>query len=132
MIDYIKQETLSRVGNNLIPCIKQPVFAMIETVNGDQFFGTNSMVKIESGQCPRDLQGFKSGQGYHLCQEVCQQKFHAETAAINEAKKVNANLRDSIVYLVGHTYCCDNCTKEMKKAGVKKVIFVESNREELM
>lgn len=129
MKEYIINKTLSQVEEGLIPCIKQPVYAMLETSSGEQFFGTNSMIKIETGICPRDEAGFVSGEGYHLCKNICKQEFHAETAALAAANLAKVNTVGSTVYLVGHTYCCGNCTDRMKIAGVKKVIFVDTKEE---
>lgn len=37
--------------------------------------------------CPRDVAGCVSGEGYHMCREICNQVAHAEVDAINSKKK---------------------------------------------
>lgn len=86
-------------------CLKQNVLATLITQDGDVFVGTN---RCENPQkvCPREEQGMKSGEGYHLCKEICQQNSHAEVDAIRQAGE---KARGGIIYLTGHLYACDNC-----------------------
>ena len=58
---------------------------MIETECGNEVFGSNKMMNTEITECPRELQGYVSGAGYHLCKEICNQDFHAEVDAISYA-----------------------------------------------
>lgn len=101
-------------------CIKQSVYARIDTKNGEVIFGMNTIennVKI----CPRITQKCASGEGYHLCKEICGQKHHAEVDAIRKAQNLGIDLKGAKLTLVGHTYCCDNCKKEMTKVGINEV-----------
>lgn len=102
----------------LKPCLKQSVLALIISKDGDGVFGSNSInVSIES--CPRSEAGFKTGEGYHLCKDICKQNAHAEVSAILKAKELNIDIKGSSLYLLNHTYCCDNCISSMKDAGLK-------------
>jgi len=107
-------------------CIKQPVHAMLVLCNGTEFFGSNEMKECGITTCPRVELNYPTGEGYHHCKETCKQNYHAEVSAIMRAKKTGMDISGSTMYLTGHYYCCDNCTLEMKKAGVKKVIFVDT------
>lgn len=92
-------------------CAKQTTIAIIIN-NGEVFIGSNWCEKPQK-ECPR--KGMKTGEGYHLCSEICGQKFHAEVdACLNAKKKANGGK----LYLYGHYYFCDNCIKTMKKYGL--------------
>lgn len=101
------------------PCVKQNVIATLVAQDGDRFVETNYCFNPQKA-CPRDLQGMKTGEGYELCINVCQQKAHAEVNAIRTAKK-QAN--GSVIYLQGHTYACENCSDTALRAGVKEIIL---------
>lgn len=97
-------------------CAKQIVIAII--VKGNQFwFGYNECNNPQL-KCPR--KGLPTGQGYELCKSVCGQESHAEIQAIKHAGK---NASGGVMYLIGHTYCCDDCLKEIKSALIKDVII---------
>jgi deoxycytidylate deaminase len=120
MLSYIKSK-LEEQDSEHTPCIKQSVYVMIETKCGTEIFGSNKMLNTEIRECPRDLQGYVSGAGYHLCKEICNQNAHAEVDAINTAKEMGIDLTDSKLSLFGHTYCCDNCVSNMISNGITKV-----------
>lgn len=99
-------------------CAKQTTTAVIIN-NGEFWVGTNwcnNPQKI----CPRI--GMKTGEGYNLCKEVCGQQNHAE---VDVCLKAGKSARGGILYLMGHTYCCDNCKKIMNEHGIKNVFIVE-------
>ena len=115
------------------PCIKQEVRAMLKLANGKEFFGTNEMKSYPGKTCPRDDLGMVSGEGYDLCKSKCSQDFHAEHEAVERALEAKEETKGSVMYLMGHTYCCNNCMTQMRNAGVAKVIYVnENNREEIL
>jgi deoxycytidylate deaminase len=93
---------------------------MIVSIDGTIVFGSNKMMN-NVPSCPREEAKFVSGEGYHMCKDICGQVAHAEVDAINTALENNVNIIWSTLTLVGHTYCCDNCTAIMKKHGVKIV-----------
>ena len=105
------------------PCLKQSVKALIITSNGEQIFGSNHINNVVSS-CPRVEQGCKTGEGYHLCKEVCNQGSHAEVDAILQAQKQNLSISGGTLYLVNHYYCCDSCIKSMKEAKLSKAIVL--------
>lgn len=115
-------------GSELVPCIKQSVYAMLVTVSGVEFFGANWMTNGSVTVCPRVEQNCPSGQGYHLCSEVCNQEFHAEVAAIDACINAGYNPAGATVYVVGHTYCCDNCIAAMVDNGVARAFVIDSRR----
>lgn len=101
------------------PCQKQTVVAFLVSADGKRLYiGTNwCETPVEPGQCPRVLQGMASGEGYHLCKEVCHQFAHAEVDALRQAGK---DAKGSIVYVVGHTRICEGCENEMEFCGVSE------------
>lgn len=105
-------------------CLKQSVFAMIE-IGEDKVFGSNKMLNDEIKECPRDLQGYVSGAGYHLCKDVCNQESHAEVDAINNARRLGIDVSGGKLTLVGHTYCCDNCKNVMESVGITDVEILD-------
>lgn len=105
---------------NSFECLKQKVNAIIVTKENYIIFGTNNINnKIEL--CPR--LNSKSGEDYHFCKEICNQNSHAEVDAINNALKENININESTLYLIGHTYCCNNCLENLKKYNINNIII---------
>lgn len=121
MKQYIKNEIYK--DDTYIKCVKQEVFAMIETPKGQRIFGSNR-INNYVGECPRDIMGCKTGEGYRLCIDTCKQESHAEIDTIKNAQKKGIDLTDSTLTLVGHSYCCDNCKKELHKVGITKIIIL--------
>jgi len=107
------------------PCIKQTVKALIVTTDGQEIFGSNA-INNEVNECPRVVQGCPTGTGYELCKTVCNQNEHAEVTALQNAKKANVDVTGATLYLTGHTYFCDNCLNNMRKAGLAKAICHDS------
>lgn len=99
-------------------CVKQVVIAVIEN-HGKVYVGTNHCLNAQN-ICPR--KGMETGSGYELCKSICKQENHAE---INAIKNANGDAKGGTLYLIGHTYCCDKCLKEIKKAKIKKVIITK-------
>lgn len=99
-------------------CAKQHVIAILQATTGEMFIGSN---KCDNPQetCPRI--NMISGEGYRFCKEVCKQKNHAEVDVLNKAGYLSQGAR---IYLIGHTYCCENCISKMQAAGIKEVIIV--------
>lgn len=116
----IDTETLNEEGN---PCFKQSVKAVIVTTDNQTFYGTNN-IQNEVSECPRVTLGCKTGEGYEHCKNTCNQNEHAEVVAVRKAIKAGVSLKGASVYVSGHTYCCDNCTKVMKANGVEKAFIV--------
>jgi len=111
---------------NSIQCKKQTTVAVIMKDGFLMGIGTNG-ISVHVDECPRDVAGMKSGEGYHLCKEVCGQFGHAEAIACFNAGMIKC--KGSTLYLIGHTYCCDNCLDTMKKYGILKVVIPESGKE---
>lgn len=108
------------------PCVKQTVKALIVSVSGQSALGSNAINNVVN-DCPRVEKGCKTGEGYELCKSVCNQNEHAEVTAIQNAKKMNIDLKGAKLYLTGHTYFCDNCTNAMREAGIKEAHCYDSN-----
>ena len=98
-------------------CVKQEVKATLIAKDGERFVGTNYCLTPQTS-CPRA--GMETGQGYHLCKEVCNQVGHAEVVAIIRA---GDKAEGSVIYLEGHTYACAACTQMANKAGVQDIII---------
>ena len=101
------------------PCAKQVVKAVIVSKEGHVYEGTNYCNNFQS-ICPRDTQGYKTGEGYHLCKDICDQPAHAEVNALKEAGK---DAEDATLYLTGHTYACDSCKSACSSAGISKIVI---------
>lgn len=69
-----------------------------------------------------------SGKMYWACYG-CSPKFHAEQAAIRDAKRNGHELKGADLYLWGHWWCCESCWDKMLEAGIKNVFLVENARD---
>ena len=115
-------------GLTMKPCIKQRVYAMLVTVDGEEFFGANWMSAMDVEICPRVEANSVSGQDYHFCTDICNQEFHAEASAIIACYKAESSPVGAVVYVVGHTYCCDGCIAAMQAAGVTSAVVLDSGK----
>lgn len=97
-------------------CAKQETIAIIEN-HGQYWVGTNWCASPQD-ICPR--KEMATGVGYELCKEVCQQGHHAE---VDACIKAGDSAKGGTLYLIGHTYCCDNCKKVIDFYGIKGVII---------
>lgn len=98
-------------------CTKQSVNVIIINKDNNYVLGSNNInnyVEI----CPRVKENYPTGQGYHLCKEICNQNNHAEQDAIAKAKELGIDIEGADLYLIGHTYFCDACTEAMKNAKI--------------
>jgi deoxycytidylate deaminase len=103
-------------------CKKQTTLAIIMKDNKLISIGINE-IKAEVIECPR--MGLPSGVGYELCKSICNQKYHAEVDACVKAGEM---AKGATLYLIGHTYCCDNCKKTMDEYGIANVIVCPSDK----
>lgn len=71
-------------SNGQKACLKQSVYAMVETIDGQIVYGSNKMLN-EVSSCPREDQGCATGEGYSMCKDVCNQNAHAEVDAMQTA-----------------------------------------------
>jgi deoxycytidylate deaminase len=97
-------------------CTKQETIAIIEN-NGQYWIGSNWCNNAQE-ECPRT--GMETGIGYELCKSICEQQNHAE---VDACIKAGENAKGGTLYLLGHTYCCDNCKMIMDQYGIKNVII---------
>jgi len=71
--------------------------------------------------CPRQLQGYKSGEGLHLCPAV-----HSEVNCILAAAKYGIPTEGTTLVC----YCgipCSNCLKEIINAGINEVVYKKNS-----
>jgi deoxycytidylate deaminase len=78
--------------------------------------------------CPREEQGYASGEGYHLCRDICDQAGHAEEIAAMSM----LGRPGHTAYLYGHTYACDRCKEALRAAGVRQLILEDGSDESLL
>ncbi|MFA5828628.1 MAG: deaminase [Candidatus Shapirobacteria bacterium] len=100
-------------------CVKQPTGAIV--VKDEQIIGRGSNAGISVKVCPRVQQHYPTGQGYHLCREICHQEGHAEVMAIQNALKTHHDPTGSDLYLDGHWWCCQNCWAHIIKHNILHV-----------
>lgn len=98
-------------------CAKQTTISIIECLNGKYYIGTNWCYNAQE-ECPR--KDLPTGVGYEMCNEICDQNAHAEADACWQAED---EARGGTLYLLGHTYCCDNCKKIIESVGIAKVVI---------
>lgn len=110
---------LKDYGNG--PCAKQVVTATVLAQNGARFTATNHC-DTPQDTCARA--GMPTGQGYELCRSVCGQRNHAE---VNAIKLAGEHAKGAALYLEGHTYACQPCTKEAEAAGIRVIVIEGGN-----
>lgn len=117
-------------AQSLGPCAKQTVVARVQSPNGVEYVGTNGC-KNPQPTCPRDERGYKTGEGYELCQEICRQDGHAEYKALASA---GVAARGATLRVEGHTYACSGCTDLARRMGIADLVvgggFVRLNPRE--
>ena len=97
-------------------CAKAHVVATLTTLDGQQFQSSNFCLTPHS-ICPRDEQGYKSGEGYHLCKTICNQPAHAEENVIYYARKQGASVRNASIE-VEYTWICEGCKGLCKEHNI--------------
>jgi deoxycytidylate deaminase len=112
--------------NVINPCKKQIVKALIINNYGEKAIGSNS-INNKVSECPRVIVNCKTGEGYEMCKQICDQNEHAEVMAIRDAKLRGISTIGAKLYLTGHTYFCNNCIAAIKKAGISSAFCHDSN-----
>lgn len=109
-------------------CAKQATAAVVVKNGVVIGSGTNAGKKLK--ECPREAAGCKTGEGYHLCKQHCDQEGHAEVMAIKDAigKGFDGELEGADLYLDGHWYCCKNCWDAMIAVGIKNVYLRKDSK----
>ena len=100
-------------------CAKQTVVAIL--VKDDKYYIGSNWCSLPQKVCPR--QNSKSGEDYEYCEQICGQDAHAEVDVITQA---GANAKGSTLFLLGHSYCCNDCQQAMTSAGVKEIVIVDN------
>ncbi len=98
-------------------CAKQTTIAIIECTNGKYYIGTNWCQNAQK-ECPR--KDLPTGIGYEMCEDICEQYAHAEVDACLNALTES---KGGTLYLLGHTYCCENCKNIMDDYGIANVVI---------
>ncbi len=115
---------------------KQPTGAVI--VKNGQIIGsgankwrlhTDWQFRLHNRFCIRRLLHVKSGTKYYLCPGCASSEMHAETQAVQDALKRNADTTDADLYLWGHWWCCKPCWDSMIGGKIKNVYLVEDATE---
>lgn len=71
--------------------------------------------------CLRKIFNVPKNGWYWFCPGCALSHNHAEMVAIrNMTTKLEQN-NNSTLYILGHSYCCDNCLKHIKKANIKNI-----------
>lgn len=99
-------------------CAKQDTIAII--TNGNKAWIGSNWCQNPQAECPR--KDMPTGVGYEMCKDICQQYSHAEVDACCNA---GYNAEGATLYLIGHTYCCDNCKSVMDGFEIKDVVIGE-------
>jgi deoxycytidylate deaminase len=109
-------------------CLKQIVKATIVhtgapniDARGTLAVGYND-INNEVSECPR--KDMPTGEGYHLCKEVCDQQGHAEIQALRQLEERYGKDfydEDCKVIIEGHTYACDACKQALYRKGITEI-----------
>jgi deoxycytidylate deaminase len=101
-------------------CNKQTTVAVIMRDGYLVSIGTNAVGERQA-ECPR--RDMPTGVGYELCKTICKQESHAEVTACHNAGE---EAQGGTLYLIGHTYVCDDCMRVIVAHGIKEVIIARS------
>jgi len=106
------------------PCLSRKIGAVLvrdKVVIATGYNGPPRNVSHCSGdRCPRQLSGFQSGEGLHLCPAV-----HAEQNVISSAAKNGMPTDGAILYLTCEIPC-KVCLGMLIDAGIKEIFVAES------
>ncbi|XCN74153.1 MAG: hypothetical protein Q3M24_05205 [Candidatus Electrothrix aestuarii] len=94
-------------------CAKQTVIAII--INGDDIFIGSNWCRKPQKFCPR--KNSKTGTRHDLCKTICMQDAHAE---VNACRSAGKKAKGGKLFLLGHSYFCDNCKHVMEASGIKE------------
>lgn len=75
---------------------------------------------LEKGYCYREKHQIPSGTELDKCYAS---GAHAETNAIVNAARHGAEIEGSVMYLIGHDFCCSGCQSAILNAGISKVVL---------
>jgi len=114
---------------NVAHCDSEERFEWLTRALKQERFGRIDEFLKENGygqRCPRQIVGYKSGEGLHLCTAG-----HAErNAIVNSARE---GIRTKGCYLVcSCPLPCFECCKEIINAGIVKIICYEGNEYDTM
>ena len=101
-------------------CAKRHVVAVL--IPQDSLY-PKYYIDYNSCKTPQEICPRHENEDYTKCKTICNQKGHAEINVLNQALD-DKRTKGSLIILMGHTYCCNNCLDEMKKAGVQNVIVM--------
>lgn len=124
--EYIIENCISQAKGRTA-CLKRAVYAIIIAEDGKEVFGSNWTNSTNVTECPRA--DYATGEGYHLCKEICSQEYHAEVEAVLQAQKKEVIIYNAKMYLTGHDYCCNNCLDIMRSSGIKYAKCLDSGKE---
>ncbi len=88
--------------------------------------GANGSNHHELFGCERKRQHIPTGEQYELC-EGCDPKNHSELRAIADADNDELDTFGADLYLWGHFWCCEPCTRAMREAGIANVYLLEGS-----
>ena len=119
---------------NRSSCIRNKVGAVIvknKAIISTGYNGAPQYQKncIEIGFCYRNRNNIKSGTQLELCRAVGS---HAESNAISLAARNGSSTENSIIYIIGHNFVCNQCKALIANANIKKVIILTTNDEKLV
>ena len=86
---------------------------------GRDYITLDALEKEWGTKCPRQIMGFKSGQGLHICTAG-----HAEANAITNAAREGHRIKGATMYC----YCplpCMICAKDIINSGITKVFYIQ-------
>ena len=106
-------------------CVKQATAAVL--VKDGKIIGRGANAGKKVKICPRVVQNYPTGQGYHLCKETCRQEGHAEVMAIKNALFQGYDTDGATLYLEGHWWVCKECWNFIILHGIKRVCLREDS-----
>lgn len=88
--------------------------------------GANGSDYHNKNNCRRIELGYKTGEGYELC-EGCHPKNHSERTAIVNAADEGSEISNADLYLWGHWWCCEPCWEIIIQVGIRDVYLLKGS-----
>ena len=103
----LKQSTDRKISTGVV-VVNNAGDVVIRSAN-QSLIKNKFLLDTHKNWCIRKLFKIPSGQKYWLCPGCASSKYHAESLAVQGAKKSDVNISGCDLYLWGRFWCCKPC-----------------------
>lgn len=121
---------IAKYASHLATDLRKPIGVIITDLNNNPVaFGYNKATlnlrpfnEWHKTNCLRKIFNTPKNKMYWFCPGCAVNENHAERVAIRNIP-FTTEKKEYIMYLYGHTYCCEECLKHIKNANIKEIKF---------